>query len=1293
MTSIELNRGFPHLNGKEAVDTKNRGIQQNQQIGKEIHYLRFKRYSNSDFFLVTLEPSVEKYMRENLFLASYEQKNPVNDRAEEYYQTRTDLRVNALIKKITDAQKEFVQRGKNLIQFFKWILEADRGRTASILFNYMYSSTKNLDEAERKKFMESYKPFKEYAENFLLFHSSRFFNDFEDHTSFGNYYINYSYKTYLELEKFIKQFELVLTDELLANKDAIEKRDLIVKNFERAMKDLRFVGGMLLERENANHRFDGEVPEIEDKCKSLDSFFNSAELKAFLVNENETSKKKVRALREFNELKNHFASVNSEFIEKSSIEKEEKILKIIAEHRLGAIPELFFEDRSVIPKAELYDIVSSIDGNPNEWMDPFCEPKISAPKKKKTIPDYPKSESFQKLNNLHEIIVSTETKSIPFVVKKNIERNYEIVLNSPEDFAMKGLFVERNNYYTFVDTFGGLHERIDIRQSKAIKEPQFFKKDESLPDLVIFNKFNFVSLLRDEKYYFETFLRKNGPKIDTINFSMYNNNPNSVIPRGSSPRETMEEILFHSYDYRERRRGKMYAVVYESKSGENLIAFDKEKKYNLTKKGEYIDEYTREALLYAANITKINTNLEVKGKGGDRRRSIHSTNFFITVSVVRPIDYFYQVQVDIPYDIKICSTNIYPYLPIINLHHKQITHSKEAPGGRVNYRDPVWMQKFSTSGEYDGIHSSVEVQDISDGLKNTGATLVYSTPKQFALDILAADGRFSIMDFAEKLRREKYTWNGYSVNLKNFSQSIINEYDSKYLWALVNGATPKSVDVASLNKILRAVSTTIFNKLMHYYFNGEKFTDFTLIMNQAKHEKYDFTRETIEVSKNYNDNNDLKGMILLGGEKKNYFFSNVKKDSGLSEIYIGTINDKEEVNIEQYFIDIYKDIVNLSGARKIQDLWKANPEIQFISRKGNVYFKVNLETHRKKFEINLASKISDKWKIDVGMINRSEFRESLDPFDISTGGRKKVGKQHGNQISNVNESYDIETLNRLFNMEGRKVIVRDNSVFLDIDHSFWTCTLNKDTKISRVITIQDQDDFDRMLLYITKEGIPPKSMADFANIPLTGNKIGIADLALKEFLFEWFIKLSNGDISKMKVTSDLYMKIRNFSGDRNVHKIYELETSAGLTFEHETDEFLYYFDDFYMKEVKISKVFIEKRPLKFTLVSSSDSNFNGDVRILNLKILSFIDSILEKNIVSKLIAMTKKSDITPSEIGSFLYEKLNLDSTKKDVPEKLSVLFESIGLSVSNTSARIIEQGKIGHTSIVIFKEGPIKWK
>lgn len=1300
MTSIDLNRGFPYLGGK-AFDSRNNSQGSQQGIIQEINHLRLRKYGNSNFYLFTLDPNVEKYMRENLFLQSYERKNPVNEQADDLIKNLADQRINDLVKAIVGAQGEFVRRGKELVSYFSM------PQKEVPIFNFIGKIVIKMNNEDSKNELRALlENFKAIRKNFVTFHSSRFFNNFDNHNTLGNYYINYANQMYTSIENLSADIKRILTNDITGGMN--KEKDEFLENLKIVMANLYFVGEMLLRRKNAKYQFDSEIPEIKEKVDSLSVFFEQPDVLTVMNSTmfDDSVAKRIKNSQAFQALE-----TSGGFINRELLDIEKKVVETIKDNMLSEIPILFSNGSTEIPRSEINEIISSINGDVDEWMDPFFAPKVNLVTRRKAVSEFPKSDAFQKLNSLNETIVSSDAKLVKFMVKEDIEEgyDYEIIIGTSDDFTGHALYRERNGYYTIVDTFKSHNQKIVVRESKAKNPTEFYKRDESIPDLYIFSKFNFVSLLNDNKYYFETFLSKKGPKISGINFSPYGNTGNSIPPRGNGPRETMEEILFHSYDYRERRHGKMYAVTYENSSGVDLVAFDKDKKYNLTKRSkneEYLDEYTREALLYAANITKINTSLEVKGRDGNREKSIHSNNFFITVSVVRPNEYFYEVRTDIPYDIKICATNIYPYLPIINLHHKHITHSREAPNNtRVIFRDPVWMQKFATPNESEGVYNSVEVQDYGKS-RNTGATLVYSTPKQFVLDILSADGKFSVEDFADKLNRQNYTWNGYSVRPMGHAKSIVGDYDSRYLSALVSGATPRNVDPVSLNKILKSVSATIFNKLMHYFFSGEKFIDFSFIMNQPKHNRHDFMREKIEVSKNYSDNDTLRDYVDIQGESKQFMFSNIKKESSSKpvRIYVGTVDSNKNVTIDPYLEDVYRDIVKMKNVTQFDNLWTQNKGsgIQFYEDNHKVYFEINFDTYKRKFDVHLASKVSDSWKIDIGTITKSEYRDSLDPFDYTTGNRKKVGKVYGSQMVNFNESYTTSELNKFFNIEGRKVVVRDNSLFLEIDHTFWLVRVDKNTSISRVIKIENQQHYlyDKMLRYIKERKVIPKQVSEFENWDTSSEKIGISDNALKEFLFELFFMLIAGK-SKQEIiefsetiTEELLSKILNLSSDRLVSRIYELETSSGLTYVEQDQNFLYYKDKFYPSgNVRISKIFIEKRPMKFTLTSSFDSDFTGDVKILNLKNLSFIDSILGKNIVSKLISLTKKLDITPAEIGTYLYEKLTIDPTERERMERLTVLFESIGLTVNNTSARNLEQNKNNQSPVIYFKEGAINWK
>lgn len=1290
MSSLTLNRGFSQdkTSSSSNLETISR-------------YIQFKRYQGTKYFMLETTEKTRGYLRSNLFSVSHEKINPTNSL---FKDPGFNDSVKIFAQSKIDEQKTCNSRFKRLnAEIFATggmtLFEREFEKFQNYMKRHALFNKTEVDEQLFPKFFgkaivmgannpeivkiaaEKETRVKEIADMYRGFHPlSRNINNSLKTTSF--YYPDFCaamYEKITELkamiefiEKFLKEnFYNILVEQkdtpTVPEKSICEEKGVIniLKLTKKENLYLKFVRSS---EDVSGFSFDNYKAFLSE-CISAFEFVGEMLYRNNIVmglHDRENSESGVSALGAIYKKQGHKERVYANISTKIAFITNE-VIKL---------------------------------GLPAIWEQPFYEVQAVESYRKLEFPEFPSPNAIQKLNDLNELIVCSEhIKLIRAVHDPELIYTSDYRVSIPQGKMLNyAFFKENNEVYTMIDTTSGICGTVRIFSSQD-DEIRLYKKDMSLPDLYLIDQFNLVSLFKEYKYFFETEIsRTTNRMINSINVKKYKGSEKSIPPMPSKNlRGRLENLLFHSFDFRERRRGKMYAIVYETAESKSLIAFDSVNMYNLTRpsEGAPLDEYTRQALLYAANITKIDTNVEIY-TGRDRARSIHSPDFFMTVSVVEPNSIFYKPVDLLPYDVKIISSNVFPYLPIIGLHHKQMTMSQNSSNEtKVSYRDRVWMRKFSSANEIDEYeYDSVEVNDtdkerIKDS-RHVDSKLVFSSPLQYAIDILTGDNKNSIKDIARKLSTlERISWNGYDINLsRNLITDLLLHFKSPYLSILMVDLNIQlnSKNMEACSKILKAISSTIYSKLSSHYFDGERFSDFTYIMNRPSYTRHEFKRTVLSSEKNPPSNIHEFSRTISGTTFK---FAKIDKVSDVFTFEVGQIIN-DIVNFHSYSENFFGDFITFTKEANYSSFVVSNPDLKIHHEKdGRVFVQADFSTlRRKKIIKNFASPNPRSGKYTLNQNdydNRKTYLTTIETY-------------------NKNTDMTLQEIIRIFKTRERDVVELDNKkkkrtgtkksddqsdteevdtkkslkeLGLDLDHDFWGFEIDENTSISRVLTIResDQNDFDRMVAYVRDNKSLPLSMNAFVN---SDKKASLNDTVLRESLIVRFLKLKNlgegKSLSPQNLNQDLYQRIGESGYYSNLvdHMKYSTVSSSEINVTFGNND-VTIIDNLSGLEVTIPKIMVEATPVKIVASDHFDPEFSGNIPSLNLKILSYIDDILGKDIISKMIKMTKEENIIPSQIGNFLYSEL-ATVTNPEKMKRLLSLFNSLKITVNSIQTKLVEK-------------------
>lgn len=961
-------------------------------------------------------------------------------------------------------------------------------------------------------------------------------------------------------------------------------------------------------------------------------------------------------------------------------------------------------------------IDSLIPRNYSEWKNPFVNlPRLDDKSLiRYKVPEFPPYSAIQKLNQLNETIV--ESENVEFLkaeIDTTIPGEYIYRVGFPRSGKFSNnsaFFSENQNIFTFVDTSLGSHGKILITETIS-NEITLHKRNASAPDLFIVTQFKFVSFLKSNKYFIETDIKKNRinekSKIISIGLTRYNRSANSIPPiEGKNLKKTLEILLDHSYDYRHRRRGKTYCITYENRECKNFVAFDNERVYRLTEDSD-LDDYTREALLYVANVTKVNTQPIVK-TFTRREDSLHSKEFYLTVSVVKPDSIFYEpprnllpddLARNVPFDVRVVSTNVLPYLPIIGLYHKQITLSQKVENAtaKVPARDPVWMKYFANRNENNfssrNVLDSVEVHDAKDPKKqlmhNTGAVLVYSSPLQMAIDIVSADGKDDVLSIFNKISRKNLhiSWKKYKIPLTpELRYNIVRYFNNPYLTSLMEeeesqkfGSPKIASDSSSYTRIMKAICATMYNKLCSHYFKKNGYIDFTHVMNQITYEQFPFVRKTLESVRNM----PVFSQFKLKTETNLIIDELNREDSNISFPIGNLVNGSIVISLPS--IKYYSDLIDFGddNTRTIKTLSVANPGITFVIDPDNlVIANFNPYSFRKMKRIQGIAKLIDgKYKMQINnQSEQSTYLTTIEPI------ANDVTLERLKRLLDCNDRKIVENKEEMEAKKASQTKKEITTLDLLLNHSFWFMKLDSNTKFRRNLQISGEDTelFCQMLAFINKRKTLPTKIEEFENEePLYVSSIAREEH--KKIFFKRFFMLVTGAEITEESSMDLDRELQQFNITEGLVKQkapdrFNYLTDIGLHVTEKDSEIIVS-DDFFESNEVIPKIIFESRPIKMNIANYTDRDINGDVPSLDMSLLSNIDIITGKNIVPGMIKLLKNEKITQSSVGFFLHEKLLPPPQRVEDRERLAFFFKSMNINTSNIHNKLIEREKQNRVS------------
>lgn len=824
-------------------------------------------------------------------------------------------------------------------------------------------------------------------------------------------------------------------------------------------------------------------------------------------------------------------------------------------------------------------------------------------------------------------------------VSNEVEK-YSKFTNSSKEVTSLGAFFKINSngdIGEFYDTYDGKYGKIEVKESLSPRDKTKFRKKTDLPDLIYIPYFNFVSFIKQDKFYFETKIKRKYNEKDPVSVSLkkYKNSDFSV----PSANNDIASILSHCYDYKERHRGRIYTVVYNTDiNGLSFIAFDKKNVYKLEDYGRsyssndiMLDDYTTNSLLFCANITKMNISQEIKNSDGSRGKSLHSDNFYISVSVCKPGDVFYNKNRKYAYDVCIVASNIFPYLPIIGLHQKQITFLPEPTEGKNKLnqpmpvsRDPIWIITFKDiiSGlngtEVENKHykySTVEVHDTkyykfhqnkrinyeeNSSVQKTGAFLIYSTPREYVLDVLSMGG-ISLIEMANNLRSKntkEITFNGYKAEIDSAAviSHIAEDYpinalilrtlcaSKKGFAALVEDKKPDEI-ISACKKLAKLTAETIFAKMSTYSMGKyslstnvnekvERFYDFAYAMNSKEITPTPFITSTYE-RKSYQGSS--KTIALIANETKFEFFSPISAENPDKELIlslkIGTFS--EETNRFTIYNTITHDIIEQSNNTKIIKKIEINfSDLQF-------YLPEIYEKYSKKIPLT-RNDLSDEFKLTVN--NKKLFDVS---YDIPFAEIMLIGK-------------DITYSREIVLTEKQKKRLEFITYFMQENRSF--------KPIDEIDNLLDSED----LL---------KGMTTFRDI--SNNSV------LKNYLFyavitgqysnEYAQKPDGNDFYSETELINMYFELKSYQ-QKNYSSSF-LKTNMGLEIIEQKQSILKIKDNLLFDSNKNPKIYTFNLPIsileviaKEKVIKQEDPSNNPDyIYQIDITFLTFLEKILKLN--------------------------------------------------------------------------------
>lgn len=326
------------------------------------------------------------------------------------------------------------------------------------------------------------------------------------------------------------------------------------------------------------------------------------------------------------------------------------------------------------------------------------------------------------------------------------------------------------------------------------------------------NDFVFVGQINKPEFFVETEAQG-----EYLSSKMFKENPLSI------PIENMKNPLYSYIKITScvhtRQRGKYYCIFYSiSNNIIKIYAASENSVYNITPNDndDTLDKYTKDSLLYIFALSKIVFN--------DEKKSNHYQNTFITASVRKPDDVFFN---KIPlYDVTFITGNIVTPLYIHQHLRKKLINHKFIKGENITipYPNVIWPPYFS---EYKGHESSNEKYgslEIYSELQKTN--IVFCNRTNFIIEALTHDS-LNIYDVVDKIlmlyNKGTIAFGQYVVHEKMSKMDIINFVDknfkNKYLSQLIDISFEKHKQPNfEMEKKLKSVYLyNLFQKLYEHY--------------------------------------------------------------------------------------------------------------------------------------------------------------------------------------------------------------------------------------------------------------------------------------------------------------------------------------------------------------------------------------------------------------------------------------------------------------------------------------------
>ena len=532
------------------------------------------------------------------------------------------------------------------------------------------------------------------------------------------------------------------------------------------------------------------------------------------------------------------------------------------------------------------------DGNP--FADIVNPVKKETPKEKNELsPDH-----IPLLNQIHNLICVANTSFINFHHKEeefsNSNADYIIVLNG--NYQAGSFYKPYGDGWAMevVDTSTGSYNKIEIRQNSTKQNPEYWKRSVELPDLLFITSFDFVGSLKGPTYLIQTSKTLDQyTKTIHMGFTKYKNSPNSV----PTINDNLSKVLDHSYAYKTRRHGKLYCVFYDDEGNVHAVDNDKyyllrgapirktmlnpvtrateiipvhyhagaKEKFKRLEDGPYsLDPYTREALRYGFDMTKVHI-IQNENTADNSRNSVHTPDTFVTMSVVCPDDIFYKPNFDIPYDVNIEMANIFPYMPILGLFHKHETESRVNKNGRstATVKDRNWLRKMVDIHGRNGNAKCIEVYDGNTGKivqyraqrkqVNTSSIALYcASLDEYGLELVTMN-TLNMYDISNILAKNlTATWNQYSLSLSDTIRNYIienstNKYFSHFVTHQLGDIPFENKELKFTQQIIPRIANTIYSKMKTFKMGVPaeeypRYYDLTFAMNSNKFKQFEFLR-------------------------------------------------------------------------------------------------------------------------------------------------------------------------------------------------------------------------------------------------------------------------------------------------------------------------------------------------------------------------------------------------------------------------------------------------------------------